>query len=318
MGYTHIHDRNPPRQLVRDPQASVRLRLLEVLEAWLLRLPDRRAHDTRLVPYLLTLLNDPIQARAHTRNPTSRPTIHHPTDEPTPFPNPQRVQERAFAAVVACGEQYLAEERARREAQPQRAAHEADELAEAEVESSRPWPSFIDSHSTLSSVSPLYPALAASRPPVGARLYVRAATRRALPVVVEELAHWTPATRLHSAQLLRLLILFHEREILPQLPAVVPAIVRGLLLEEADQQKEAGRERKGDGGGAAPVLISCAAWLGAFITSVGGGEAAGAFVEMVEGLLRQECGSSSATAAQRQRVVGTVRAAMRLSARTVQ
>ncbi len=49
------------RQLVRDPQASVRLRLLDVLGDWLLRLPDRRAHDARLVPYLLALLNDPVQ-----------------------------------------------------------------------------------------------------------------------------------------------------------------------------------------------------------------------------------------------------------------
>ena len=47
-------------------------------------------------------------------------------------------------------------------------------------------------------------------------------------------------------------------------------------------------------------------------------ECDGCEFEMVEGLLRQECGSSSATAAQRQRVVGAVRAAMRLSARTVQ
>jgi hypothetical protein len=48
---------------VRDPQASVRIRLLEVLSDWLLRLADRRSHDARLVPYLLTLLNDPVQVR---------------------------------------------------------------------------------------------------------------------------------------------------------------------------------------------------------------------------------------------------------------
>lgn len=219
---------------------------------------------------------------------------------------------------MACGEQHLAEERARREEQqqpPPRQAHEGadDELAEAEVESSRPWPSLTDTSATSSL---LHPALTASRPPVGARLYVRGATRRALPVVAEELAHWTPATRLHSAQLLRLLILFHERAILPELPTVVPAIVRGLLLEEG-QGDASGLEGGGGGGGgaAAPVLLSCAAWLGAIINGIVEEESAsaGAFVGMVEGLLCQECGApSSATTAAKQRVAAAVRAAMRL------
>lgn len=228
----------------------------------------------------------------------------------------QRVQERAFAALVACGEQHLAEERARREEQqqqpPPRQAHEGadDELAEAELETSRPWPLLIDTSSTSSL---LHPALTASRPPVGARLYVRGATRRALPVMAEELAHWTPATRLHSAQLLHLLILFHERAILPELPTVVPAIVRGLLLEEG-QGDASGLEGGGSGGGAAaPVLLSCVAWLGAFINGIVEEESAGAFVGMVEGLLCQECGaSSSARTATKQRVAEAVRAAMRL------
>lgn len=57
------HNDQIKRQLVRDPQAFVRLRLLDVLEGWLLRFPDRRAHDARLVPYLLALLDDPIQVR---------------------------------------------------------------------------------------------------------------------------------------------------------------------------------------------------------------------------------------------------------------
>lgn len=74
--------RQTNQQLVRDPRASVRMRLLEVLGAWLRHLPDRRSHDARLVPYLLTLLNDPIQVRGKGRATTS--PNHHAIHNPNP------------------------------------------------------------------------------------------------------------------------------------------------------------------------------------------------------------------------------------------
>lgn len=209
----------------------------------------------------------------------------------------QRVQERAFAAIVACGEQFLAEERARREEtqQPGGPQQGIDELAEVEFEGSDPWPS-VDSSS-------LFPPLVANRPPLGARVYVRVATRRALPVVAEELVHWTPATRLRSARLLRLLVLFHEGGIRPHLHLLVPVLVQGLQVEWVAGQA---REGDDDGGGATPILLDCAAWLGRAMRGTG----EDGFLEVVDGLLRQERGSSSSLL--RRRAVAAVRAALGL------
>ena len=219
---------------------------------------------------------------------------------------------------MTCGEQHLAEERARREEQQlqyqQLGALDggADEL----LEGRNPWTagSVVNQFSLSSLSSPL---LAAGRPPLGARLYVRSATRRALPVVVEELAHWMPATRLQSARLLRLLLLFHEHHVLPHLAALLPAIVRGL---QADEGEEDGAKGDDDSADVRALLLDCAALLGALIASTiideeeQGSEAGGGpetFRQVARGLLQAlEEGQSQGVS--RRSALQAVRSALRL------
>jgi len=231
----------------------------------------------------------------------------------------QRIQEQAFAAIVACGEQYVAEERARREGQQQQqyGPHEADEWED--LARSSPWASVEGSASSL----PLPLPLTAGRPPLGARLYVQSATQRALPVVAEELAHWTPATRRHSAQLLRVLILFHERGVLPHLHLLVPAIVKALQVEEQERRGGDAGPGGADGEAAGPVLVECAALVGQLVQGIPGvathpGEPDDnnnnnnneeTFSQVVDGLLMSQGHGVEASAA-RQRAVAAVRKAM--------
>ncbi len=227
----------------------------------------------------------------------------------------QRIQEQAFAAIVACGEQYVAEERARREGQQQQqhGPQEADEWED--LERSSPWASVEGS-------APLPLPLTAGRPPLGARLYVQSATQRALPAVAEELAHWTPATRRHSAQLLRVLLLFHERGVLRHLHLLVPAIVKALQVEE--QARRGGDAGPGgaDGEAAGPVLVECAALVGQLVHGIPGAATQPGepddnnnnnneetFSQVVDGLLMSQGHGVEASAA-RQRAVAAVRKAM--------
>lgn len=147
--------------------------------------------------------------------------------------------------------------------------------------------------------------------PFPARLYVRGATRRALPVVAEELSHWTPATRLHSARLLRVLLLFHGRHALPHLGLLVPAIVKGLLqVEERGQGEE-----ESSGSGAGPILLGCAGLLGRLIQGIGGEQSPErvAFEAVVEGLLEEACsGGGREASAARARAVAAVRSVIRI------
>ncbi len=76
-----------------------------------------------------------------------------------------------------------------------------------------------------------------TRPSLATRLYVRSSTRRILPALVDELEHWTPATRLLSAKLLRLLLVFCEDSMVDQLPTLLPALLKALAWTDTQDEE---------------------------------------------------------------------------------
>ena len=49
------------KQVVQDSNSMVRQHVVDMLADWLINLPDRYDYESRLLPYLLNFLNDPIE-----------------------------------------------------------------------------------------------------------------------------------------------------------------------------------------------------------------------------------------------------------------
>lgn len=101
------------------------------------------------------------------------------------------------------------------------------------------------------------PLLFQERPNLATRLYVRTNTRRILPALLEELSHWMAPARLLSAKLLRTLIIFHEDSLVDDLPILLPALLKALILAHEVEKKENQEEL-------AATLTHCAELMGWF------------------------------------------------------
>lgn len=145
------------------------------------------------------------------------------------------------------------------------------------------------------SLEALLPPPFQTRPRLATRLYVRSNTRRILPALVDELAHWTPTTRLLSAKLLRLLVVFCEDSLVDQLPMLLPALCKALALTESQDEE------------LAAVLGQCAQLLGWWYMMVPSSQTAKA-LDMAS--LIPEKGTSDRSAQARDRLLAHVRAGM--------
>ncbi len=72
------------------------------------------------------------------------------------------------------------------------------------------------------------PAPFDGRPRIGVRLYVRSNCKRFLNALVAELTNWMGATRLKSANLLRLIVVFMEEHLTMEAHALLPAFLKAL------------------------------------------------------------------------------------------
>ncbi len=77
------------------------------------------------------------------------------------------------------------------------------------------------------------------RPRLGARLFVRANSKRFFNALLDELTSWISKTRLQSATLLRTLIIYSEEHITMDCHNTVVGIVKAIQLAKREEEKEA-------------------------------------------------------------------------------
>lgn len=196
--------RNRFAPLALDPVPAVRSRFFAAVAAWLLDLPDRMDHESRLAPYLLTALNDADPA----------------------------IADAAASALFAIGARYEDEQGERL---LDRLQHGVDGDGDR-VDYARPLPPPFGPTPTSGpgAGSPALPGrlLAGSpgtgRPRLGARLWVRAQVKRFLGPLMAELADWTAsdAVRGRAACLMSSCLCFLEEHATAEAHLVVPALVR--------------------------------------------------------------------------------------------
>ena len=125
-------------------------------------------------------------------------------------------QQMAIGAVDNCGEQYEAE-------------HPEDIIERRQYG--------VDGDSHCNHMVEL-PSPFCSRPRLGARLFVRGNTKRFFAALLSELTSWTSRTRLQSASLLKVLIVYCEEHLTMDFHQTLPLIVKALQLAREEQEKD--------------------------------------------------------------------------------
>jgi len=82
------------------------------------------------------------------------------------------------------------------------------------------------------------PAPFTGRPRIGMRMYVRGNCKRFLNALVAELTNWVGTTRLKSANLLKLIVIFMEEHLTMEMHTLLPAFIKALSFATDDGDKE--------------------------------------------------------------------------------
>ena len=162
----------------------VRLRCCRMLAYFLVFLPDRYDHQQRLLPYVLSFVNDAVPA----------------------------IREAALRCVETCGLQYEREH--------------PDEVVERRQFG-------VDGDDAIDYNSHL-PAPFATRPSLGARLFVRANTSRFFHALLRELSHWRRDTRRRSAELLLVLTAYCEERLAQDFHRTLAALARARAADRVE------------------------------------------------------------------------------------
>jgi len=171
-------------KLATDPVPQVREAFVDMVGAWLTSLDERKDHEERLLPYLLSSLNDDVPA----------------------------VAERGAHWIDRLGA--LVEE--------DRAEELRDRLYYLDKEAfGLGW---MPPHVVARLESRVYPHPLAGRPRLGARMVVQSGFNRTYFPICSELSSWQDGPRLMAAALLRTYCLFLEDYAARMLHKVVPAV----------------------------------------------------------------------------------------------
>ena len=191
ISYNYLAD------LVQDPVVTVREALATMLVAFLVDLPDRFDHQTRLLPYLLDLVIDEIPS----------------------------VSGIALQGLISCGKRY---EEEHREEVLEKKQYGVDGNLHVNLDKPLPYPlstlnnTMYVKASTTSTTSTASTAVITThtkyenrqikwtRPSLGVRLYTRGNTGRFLHALLNELSNWQAKTRYKSTQLLKVIIILCE------------------------------------------------------------------------------------------------------------
>lgn len=130
--------------------------------------------------------------------------------DPTPA-----VSSKAMACLVTCGKQYEDEH--------------PDEIIERRQFG-------IDGDNRINLDKPLMPPFQ-ERPRLGMRLFVRGNTQRFLKALINELTQWTSHTRIKSAQLLKVVIVFCEEHLTMEFYELLPALAKAVVFSKEDNDK---------------------------------------------------------------------------------
>ncbi|GAX77040.1 hypothetical protein CEUSTIGMA_g4487.t1 [Chlamydomonas eustigma] len=237
-------------KLASDPHVQVRLEFLHVLRDWMLNLPERMDHEHRLMPYLLSALNDEV------------PQIQAEALETLEAVGKLYIKDHEKEVEDAC--RYLPEEA--RGLVWQEPVLTADQAA-AEASSCDPWaPPGVVYGIILPAEDPIHSAEAAiveceiaagiakgsvttasmslqqyrraplilpgpcrARPSLGARLVAQANLSRAVYPLTAELQTWQEDPRRRAATLLRTSLVFAEGAVHQHLQLLLPAFCRVIL-----------------------------------------------------------------------------------------
>ena len=131
--------------------------------------------------------------------------------DPTP-----EVAQAALATITRCGVQYEDEHQ--------------DEIIERRQYG-------VDGDRRMNLDKPLPPPFT-ERPRLGQRLYVRGNCKRFLVALVSELTNWVGTTRLKSANLLKMVVVFTEEHLTMEAYTLLPAFIKALGFAREDTDKD--------------------------------------------------------------------------------
>ena len=126
------------------------------------------------------------------------------------------VSAAALATITRCGQQYEDEHQ--------------DEIIERRQYG-------VDGDRRMNLDKPL-PAPFTQRPRLGQRLYVRGNCKRFLVALVSELTNWVGTTRLKSANLLKMVVVFTEEHLTMEAYTLLPAFIKALGFARDDSDRE--------------------------------------------------------------------------------
>ncbi|KAG1672600.1 hypothetical protein FOA52_002080 [Chlamydomonas sp. UWO 241] len=209
-------------KLALDLNPQVRLAFVHMLGAWMLRLPERMDHEHRLMPYLISALDD----------------------EST------QVQDKALALLHLVGDLYIKDHAAEVEDMHRYLPEQAHGLAwnagaklgactglvygggKAVVGGGHAGE--CSTEESAGHRAPLVlPGPCTSRPALGTRMVVQANLSRSMSPLLNELQAWQEEPRMRAAILLRTSLVFAEGMVHQHLQAILPALCRVAASSDA-------------------------------------------------------------------------------------
>jgi hypothetical protein len=180
----------------------VRERCCVMLAYFVTCLPDRYDHQQRLLPYLLSFYKD------------------HDHNEHAKTPH------LALQAIEQCGAQYEAEH-------PAEVMERRQYGVDGDGRCHTHTPNFHLTHQRA------LPPPFQDRPRLGARLFVRANTKRFLGALLEELCSWRSGTKEKALALLETLVVYCEEHLTMDFSVTLSKITKGLITSRKEEQEDA-------------------------------------------------------------------------------
>ena len=181
-------------KLITDSCVKVRQALVRVVGSWLLELPERKDHESRLLPYVLSGLIDDSEA----------------------------VQAEALQILQSLGDLYVLDNA---EDMKDKLYYLPDEAHAHGWMDGGVWKAIGDGHVPI-------PRPFEERPSLGVRLLVQQNFRGSLTALSKELSSWQEEPRLKAAKLLRIFLVCMEDYISSCLEKLLPALCQAYITED--------------------------------------------------------------------------------------